>query len=881
MNKLALLFAATLSVAPAFAQQTAPSALPPAPPPHADTQLAQELTRLKQVDALKAKLAEAANTPAENLWKAQLILSTWDDAAGDKSERGRTYLAAIAAYLKNNSPPSPDGAWALAQAQFILTKLSQPVITRMEYFANNAKDRAALAPLAALAYQLLAGATTSLDAAMKIAEAKQPFDEKVYMKAYSASAEAKYYAAWAGYFRAMALDPGAPDRQTLLTSAAAALNEWAVDDTDNGVNFQAYLLRGKILGEARDFPRALADFAKAQNEKAPAWVQYQARYQAVVANLNARDFKAAASTLDLFKRSIPKDNTEALLSAEMLGYRVNSAIAESKASEAERKAGRLEALAGLSAIIEKDPRFKDLVYEQLAAQIPENADLSSLLPMQQLALAHFSSQGQRGDTPESRQSLKQSIDAATAVRNHKDASKANKTEATYLIGVCNAVLGNLPEAAKYNVEFAEMAPADPRARQIVELALQQIGELRKISSPPNASAGSAGTTLSPELRDLAHRALKLSIEQFGQLQWRYPQARMLEDEGEPAKLAQAARIYEQIPQDDRNYLDARYRLVNLATSRFSNLPPATPEQAMQAAAQEVFKACTAFINLLDHPPASAAKEALENAQSYRYDIWIIEAATALHSAVRQPEVALDRLAKLEAARDKLSEPQRGGLLRYRILAYQMSNQPDKAFAVVQEYAKANNQDAMGVIRSMALSTLEEINKVEPTDPAQAKRLATYVVQLFDPIIRQSTADGKADTAFEYRLIQADMMIRAGQADQAGKAALALQQERPGDIRAYMTEARALFASAQASANNADFAKAQDYFTRILQRLSPGSEAFWECWLRIIQSMEGQKAAGSQEEIKSKLRDLKGIYGTKFGGEMFRPELTQLALKYGL
>jgi hypothetical protein len=882
MNKYALLLAATLSVATAFAQQTAPSALPPAPPPHADTQLAQELTRLKQVDALKAKLAEAASTPAENLWKAQLILASWDDAARDKSERARTYLAAVADYLKTT--PRPDGAWALAQAQFILTKLSQPVVTRMEYFAINAKDRAALAPLAALADQLLAGATTSLDAAMKIAEAKQPFDEKVYMKAYGASAEAKYYAAWSSYFRAMALEPGVPERQTLLTGAAAALNEWAVDDTDNGVNFQAYLLRGKILGEARDFPKALADFAKAQNEKAPAWVQYQARYQAVVANLKARDFKAAAGSLDLFKRSIPRENTEAILSAEMLGFRVNSAIAESRATDAERKAGRLDALAGLSAIIEKDPRFKDLVYEQLAAQIPENADLSSLLPMQQLALAHFSSQGQRGDTPESRQSLKQSIEAATAVRDNKDASKANRTEATYLIGVCNAVLGNLPEAAKYNVEFAEMAPADPRAKQIVELALQQIGELRKISVPPSADStggGGGGAGLSPELRDLAHRALKLSIEQFGQLQWRYPQARMLEDEGEPAKLAQAARIYEQIPQDDKNYLDARYRLVNLATSRFSNLPPTTSEQAMQAAAQEVFKACTAFINLLDHPPASAARESLESAQAYRYDIWIIEAATALHSAVRQPEIALDRLAKLEAARDKLSEPQRGGLLRYRILAYQMSNQPDKAFAVVQEYAKANNQDAMLVIRSMALSTLEEINKVEPTDPAQAKRLATYVVQLFDPIIKQSTADGKADTAFEYRLIQADMMIRAGQADQAGKAALALQQERSGDIRAYMTEARALFASAQASSNNADFAKAQDYFTRILQRLSPGSEAFWECWLRILLSMEGQKADGSQEQIKSKLRDLKGIYGTKFGGDMFRPELTQLALKYGL
>ena len=63
---------------------------------------------------------------------------------------------------------------------------------------------------------------------------------------------------------------------------------------------------------------------------------------------------------------------------------------------------------------------------------------------------------------------------------------------------------------------------------------------------------------------------------------------------------------------------------------------------------------------------------------------------------------------------------KGAVLRYRIQAYQLAGQADKAFAVVEEYAKANGQDAMGVIRSMALSTVEEINRVEPTDPAEAE-----------------------------------------------------------------------------------------------------------------------------------------------------------------
>jgi hypothetical protein len=842
--------------------------------PHADTQLAQELFRLKQVDAIKAKMGEAKGTAGEELWKAELILATWDDAAKDKSEKTRQYLDSLSAYLKATA--APDGGWALAQGQFILTKLSQPIITRMEYWANNAKDRVALAPLAALAGKLLEGAIGNLEAVMKAAEAKQPFDEKAYMRAYGAAAEAKYYGAWATYFKAMAMDPAAPERSKLLGEAASSLNEWAVDDTDNGVNFQAYLLRGKIYSEAHDIPKALLDFAKAENEKAPGWVQYQARYQTVVANVRAKDFKAAQGSLEALKKSIAKENTEAQLSADMLGYRVASAIAESRTSESEKKAGRLEALGMLSAIVEKDPRFKDLVYEQLAAQVPADADVNTLLPMQQLAVAHFDSQGQKGDTPESRKQLKQAVDAAMAARANKDAKQPDKLEATYLVGVCNAVLGNLPEAAKYSVAFAEEAPAsDERAKQMTELALQKLGDLAQVSN---------GGKLSPEMRELALKALKLSIERFGMKEWRYREALMLEEDGaagDAAKLAQAKAVYEGIGPEDKNFLDARYRLVSLATTKFGSLPASTGEAAMQAAAQEVFKACSGFIGLLDHPPASADKEALTKAQGYRYDIWIIEAATAVNAAVHQPDVALNRLAKLDAAKDKLSEQQRGAVLRYKIMAYQMANQPDKAFAVVQEYAKANGQDAMAVIRSMALSTLDEINKVEATDPEQAKRLATYVVQLFDPIIKQAMTEGKGDTAFEYRLIQGDMMVRAGQAAEAGKLALALEAEKPGDIRPYMMEARAIYAGAEASKDKAEYAKAQDYFTRILGRLSPGSEGFWECWLRIVDSMEAQRGDAAKGEITQKLKDLQGIYGTKFGGEMFKKEFGELMQKYGV
>ena len=109
--------------------------------------------------------------------------------------------------------------------------------------------------------------------------------------------------------------------------------------------------------------------------------------------------------------------------------------------------------------------------------------------------------------------------------------------------------------------------------------------------------------------------------------------------------------------------------------------------------------------------------------------------------------------------------------------------------------------------------------------------------------------------------------------QAGKA----------DIRANLAEARAMFAEAKANNDKSEMAKAQDYFTRILEKLAPGSETFWECWLRIFQAKE-TLAPGDMnvaEEIKKRLGDLKGIHADKFGGEMYKGEFDSLARKYGM
>jgi tetratricopeptide (TPR) repeat protein len=669
-----------------------------------------------------------------------------------------------------------------------------------------------------------------------------------------------------------------------LAQAIEVLNEWAVDVPDNGVNFQSYLLRGKAEGEAGDWEKAKADFAKAQAEKAPNWVQYQARYQTVVANLRGGDVAGAQEQMNAFRRWIPKDNAEAVISADMLAYRVAWTVASAKIDATERRRAQQAALQNVAGIIQRDGRFRDLVYEQLAAQVPEGTDVKTLYPIQQLALARWYSENQRGDTAESRSALTRALAAATAAKENAAGTTADKNEATFLLGVCQALLGNLKEAVGFEVEFATALPKDPRAKQMIDLALQQIGELRSAAATQPGTAGMIGG-LTPEMRALATKTLEISTGTFGDKQWLYAQGRMMEEAG---KTAEAAKVYEKVGAEDRNYLEARYRLVALATERFSQLEGKGSAAEQKAAATDLFAACAKFSDLLDHPPASAAAETVKAAQAYRYNVWLIEAATALTPAVRNTEVALDRLSKLDAAKEKLSETQRGTVLRYRIQAYQLAGQNEKARQVIQEYSKTG-AEALGDIRSLALATVDEIDKT--ADAAETKRLASYVVELLNPIIEAATAEGnggggaKKDNAFEYRLIQAEMMVKAGQYKEAQTLASALQVEKREDIRAYMTEARAMFAQAKAgggAGNDATlFAKSQDYFTRILARLAPGSEAFWESWLRIVESMEAQKGNGASAEIKTRLGDLKAVYGTKFGGEKCREEFLRLARKYGV
>ena len=100
--------------------------------------------------------------------------------------------------------------------------------------------------------------------------------------------------------------------------------------------------------------------------------------------------------------------------------------------------------------------------------------------------------------------------AAVAVKENKSASAADKGgvggDAVSGGDMQGAVLKDTVQAVQFNVEFAQMAPKDERAKRVLEIALAQIGELRKT---PLAER--------PDVKALMEKALAISTGTFGDL----------------------------------------------------------------------------------------------------------------------------------------------------------------------------------------------------------------------------------------------------------------------------------------------------------------------------------------------------------------------------
>ncbi len=853
---LALVITPIVYAAPASAP------LPPLPPNASASQVVVRLEQTHATAQIAASMQKATNPADKALFRAADIFCRWDqfNAHPAKQEKlGQEFVQAVNSYLQATGD-HVDPQWSTVQAQFLLANVTRNAVNQIEFWSGTPALRQDLAPSANLARRLLTLAlkhysdvVTSLNNATTFTHA----DEARYTNAMNGQRDTAYYLAYADYFSALSLPPSAKARQKLLTAAIGGITPYA-GAQNSGVYYRALLLRGKAYLRNGQYNKANADLTTAQSAHAPVWLQYDARYQQVTALLRSGKYQQARSALQTFvawTNAQPQaDSVGAKMGEQLLAFRIAMASAVTLKNPAQRAAAMDAAIKIVSDVISKAPQYQGLIFSHLAQDITAKSDLNALPPLQVLALAW--TEAQNPATANQRQALV----TAQGLLDRKNLPHSIRAETTLVAAITASQLGQVELAAKLNIAFVRLAPKDPRAKHAIALALS---ELSQLNESRHVSAG---------IDKLTTEAISLDWHTFHDPQIRFPYALQLENAGQ---YQQAIKMFHQIPATDSLYLDAQYQLVRIRAEQLSSLVlKKAPHSRQTKAAHQLLHAASAYMTLLNHPPAAATKNSLARARGYRVNILMLEAGTAI-SPLRNPFRAGHYLDQLTAMEKQLSPKLRGILLRYRIRQYQLAGQSNKILPLVQKFASQSTQNAADVIKGLIGQYDQESRKYRHSDPGKARRLAANAAALLQQLITSlQTQPGKKneDDIYAYRQIQASELIRAGEGQQAWQTFKTLEKQRPGDLTNFIGAARALYASGH-------FNHSHSIYVRLIPQLEPGSEIYWQAYYYLIRC--NLKANAYENQTRAALKQLVALYGAAIGGKEYHKQFELLLHEFNL
>jgi hypothetical protein len=824
-----------------------------------DTQLAQSLENRNDVTAIQQAITAASDGQEKALFDSALIYCQWNQTGNDparQAQMAREFVQDVNEYLQfAGAQADPD--WEIAQAKFILADITPAYVNPIEYWSGTPEVQAALLEPADLARRLLetvythySGLLNALNNATNFTDA----DQKMYLAAMNGQTESQYYLAFAEYYTGLASTDKA-DKWFL--SAVNNLRQWTSGSSDSGVYYQALLLSGKANFRAARYDDALDNLTKAQSDAAPLWLQYEARYQLISAQLTAGRYDDAHSSLVNFEAWLASnadaDTLSARMGALLLDYRITWAQSQTMQDPDQRHKTAAQAMGILLEVISQAPQYQGLVFSHLVQDIPANADLATLEPMQILAYAWYKAQN------DDRQDNIDALAATDLLLSNKTIDAQIRDQAYLIAGISNGRLERLQKAVEMNLAFLGAEPQDPRAKSVLDLALSQLQMLN------------AAPTISPDVRKLTSQALQLAYVHFHEAQWRMPYAIELEQDG---RNQEALELLSQIPPDDPLYLDARYQMVRLDAAQLAALQSGKASlEDQQNAARIVIQSCQDYVSILEHPPAGADQLTIERAQGYQTDVLLLEAGTALDPLL-QPMLASSALDRLDKLGNQLSPQDQGIVLRYRIREYQLANQTDKIITLIRSYAQQSSQNATDIIEGLIGQYDDESRRVEDSDPNKAQQLAKDAAALLQQLIDYIKAEpgDHSREIYAYQQLLGDEVVRSGDGEQGKKIFAALDAENRADLTNRIGYAHACLVAG-------DYQNAHNLYVNIIPKLEPGSDLFWEAYLYLIESNE--KLDQYQDETKSALESLETIYGSQIGGKYYHDQFTAFLQEYNI
>jgi hypothetical protein len=845
--------------------------------------------------------------------------------------------------LDKDLPAITDAQTLVNTAQILSSQTIDPLTAVLEYWGRSDTEMGRLRPVADLAVKML-------DQANKIASAhandianqiKSPDDKltDVWQQANDLANLAAYQKARMQYALALATDISDAHRPKIIDDAFAALAQW--DDADSGIQPQVRFLMSKLhvirqnSDEIQTGIKGIESLLNDPDHKispAPAEaLLYEARCYLVIANLEAQDAAGAAVALsdaaDDMKKNFP-DDPEQASTLRLLNYRL-LALRADQSDPAAKPAANAAAVSALTQLVHDFPSLRGVIYQQLAARLPPDADVTQLDPLLLEAQVDQGRQQVIGATPDQitdKTKLQAALAAAKEILARYEAKKLSPddaVDASLLLGIFQEYLGDKISAVDSlldHIERFESRP-DSKADFALDRARDLIADLR--DSAAADSSPDSRPRVDPQIQRLQNRFLPIAVNPpFNRKEFVLQYAAALLNRG---KFADAVKYYQMVPDDASatEVLAARYGEMLALKSQLDQAGSLTADQQ---------QAVIARIESLDQTVTNIAQNLLDNSNSEtdKTRARSTLARTALLTADvtrregRDPQKVLELLDGFEDSVKGLPDAKSllNGALFLRVQSYMQLGESQKATdALVQYLNGTGGREGAQTVQQLLITLDTDLNKARAqADAATAAhddaalaaaqqdihQLAANRALLSGYLVQWSSqsADPKIH-AYEY-------IYRRFDAD-AKRAAAELEadpKQRRADLEGVMTLYRNLqspdnFALYQASLDPADQADKNDpdplitlgigytaydlgdYHTakEMLaplihdQKLGEDNDQCWEATYKLLDAMYNLAQTGDPDttmpQVEQSLKILYLIWRDGTGGPKWHDKFEQL------
>jgi len=861
--------------------------------------------------------------------------------AGQRRQLARDIAAAIDNVLATIDEPQELANLAGHLVQFG----AQRDLNALEYWGENARTQKRLLPMAEAidrVYEkaILTGRKRADEIAATMTLANQAQVAPRWEAAMSIVTTAEYSRGANMLALALSLDRDDAQRAEVARRGIRILSEFEDPAYDANIRSEARIRIAKLyiaIGDRESLALAREKLAQvAAQRDAGWWAHFDARFFDAVAELTARNLTSARQkfgALTAWMKENPPEEA-AVRAAEaavrILEFRIASAEAQLATGPAAQRA-QAAAVELLQRLLSDRPDLAGIIYEQLAAFLPENPDVATLNPLMLAAMARRGEEeiSKPPHVPIDRRALEQAAMAAREIvrRTGRDGfTSADAQTYMLLLAFIHTRLEQDAEAVTVYLDFLQRYRNEsPHAELALDNAAALLSGLRR-AKPPAAGVD-----------ELYGRFLALATAPpFSRKQYYFEYARRLIDrntaamqgghtEAQVRQMLENARKAAALAREvDDQRLDVAARFLELRAYDqlldLSDEPNQTTEwlKTTRALADELNR-------LIDQRMSHADAATAVNLRWYKVSTNLLAAKLADHAPDelrrQSMEHALSLLKNFEADVQGLPNAQAllGDALFLRVQYLLALGRSDEALGDLGRFVETRSgDDALRVIGDM-LQALETQYRqaMRNNDEARAAELAAHRARVsgyFVQRARESTRPDLRQRLPEYRRFEA----------QALREAATLQKD-PQQRRKFLNEALAIFQDLAASADAdlrlkldldiaathyelGNYAQAQPIYARLLdQRLlgppmgdvqvgpdgivgpPPVNDAYWGAMLRLLWcnlrlTEAGAEGFGPQvlQESKRKLDQLYIIYGEP-GGPRWAPQYDELnaALKRAL